>query len=68
MLKALVKGFTPAYFALVMATGIISLAAHWLKPPVVPTLFFTLNKGLYPLLLGLLGLRFMLFFVSAGPS
>ena len=62
MLKALVKGFTPAYFALVMATGIISLAAHWLKVPVVPTLFFRLNQALYPLLLGLLGLRFGWFF------
>ncbi len=62
MLKSLVKGFTPAYFALVMATGIISLAAHWLKLPVVPTLFFNLNKVVYPLLLGLLGLRFGWFF------
>jgi len=62
MLKALVKGFTPAYFALVMATGIISLAAHWLKLPVVPTLFFHLNKVLYPLLLGVLVLRFVWFF------
>ncbi len=33
----------PAYFALVMATGIVALAAHLHRVPVAPTLLFWLN-------------------------
>jgi tellurite resistance protein TehA-like permease len=43
-------GLHPAYFALVMATGIVSLAAHLLGLPVVPELLFGLNLVFYPVL------------------
>jgi tellurite resistance protein TehA-like permease len=40
----------PAYFALVMATGIVSIAAHLLAVPLVPRALFALNLVFYPLL------------------
>jgi tellurite resistance protein TehA-like permease len=40
----------PAYFALVMATGIVSIACHLLGFPLVPQLLFALNLLCYPLL------------------
>lgn len=40
----------PAYFALVMATGIVSIACHLLGFPVVPRALFALNLVFYPLL------------------
>src|SRR4051812_28111046 len=47
----------PAYFALVMATGIVSTAAHIMGLPVVPKALFALNLLFYPLLWGLTLLR-----------
>jgi tellurite resistance protein TehA-like permease len=38
----------PAYFALVMATGIVSIASHLLEIPFVPTALFGLNVVFYP--------------------
>ncbi len=43
-------GMHPAYFALVMATGIVSIAAHVLAIPLVPWALFALNALFYPLL------------------
>lgn len=40
----------PAYFALVMATGIVSIASALLRIPYVPTALFALNVVFYPLL------------------
>ncbi len=42
----------PAYFALVMATGIVSIASSIMSIPVVPTLLFALNIVFYPVLWG----------------
>lgn len=42
--------FPPGYFAFVMATGIISAAAHLLAVPVVPEALFALNLIAYPIL------------------
>ena len=60
-MRSVIQQFSPAYFALVMSTGIISLAAHALKLTWVAEGFFYLNLGLYPLLVGLLLLHIGLF-------
>lgn len=63
MWKTVVGKFPPAYFTLVMATGIISLAAHGLHIQWVAEGFFYLNLVLYPLfVLLLLGRVFFFFF------
>ncbi|ALW86903.1 hypothetical protein AUC43_18555 [Hymenobacter sedentarius] len=54
MWKPVVQQFQPAYFAMVMATGIISLAAHGLHLHWLAEAFFYLNLMLYPLFLLLL--------------
>jgi tellurite resistance protein TehA-like permease len=43
-------GMHPAYFALVMATGIVSIAAHLLGLPAIPKALFALNLVFYPVL------------------
>ena len=43
-------GLHPAYFALVMATGIVSIASQLLGVPVVPGALFALNLVFYPVL------------------
>lgn len=48
---------SPSYFALVMATGIVSIGAHLLDIPVLPTLLFAFNVGAYMTLWVLTGLR-----------
>jgi tellurite resistance protein TehA-like permease len=50
-------GMHPAYFALVMATGIVSIAARLLALPVVPEVLFALNLFFYPVLWLLVVLR-----------
>ena len=47
----------PAYFALVMATGIVSIAATLLAVPVIAGLLFGLNLLFYPVLVVLTGFR-----------
>jgi tellurite resistance protein TehA-like permease len=47
-------GLHPAYFALAMATGIVSLASHLLGLPLVGRALFGLNLIFYPLLWALL--------------
>ena len=41
---------SPAYFGVVMATGIVSLAAHYFSLPIIASALFTLNIGLYAVL------------------
>ena len=60
-MKSIIQQFSPAYFALVMSTGIISLAAHALKMTWIAEGLFYLNLGLYPLFVALLLLRVLLF-------
>jgi tellurite resistance protein TehA-like permease len=50
-------GMHPAYFALVMATGIVSLACHVVGVPGVARVLFGLNLVFYPLLWVLTVLR-----------
>jgi tellurite resistance protein TehA-like permease len=54
-LRASLETMSPAYFSMVMATGILSLAAHRLAVPVLPLLLFALNWILF-IVIGLLAL------------
>ena len=45
-----IRTLFPGYFALVMATGIISLSCHFLGIPLIPILFFYLNLFFYAVL------------------
>ena len=56
-LLADVAGMSPAYFGMVMATGIVSLAAHLLAVPPVAHALFVLNVVVYGLLWALFVLR-----------
>jgi len=51
------SGLSPSYFALVMATGIVSIGAHLLHVPVVDVVLFAVNIGAYVVLWILTGLR-----------
>lgn len=55
--RAGLAGLSPAYFGMVMATGIVSLAAAMLGLPRVASLLFTLNVAVYAGLWILYGLR-----------
>jgi tellurite resistance protein TehA-like permease len=59
-----VEDFFPGYFALVMATGIVSLAMHIEGFPVLPEVLFWLNLIFYVVLWGITVLR-IAFFRSA---
>jgi tellurite resistance protein TehA-like permease len=59
-----VEDFFPGYFALVMATGIVSLAAHFESFPVLPDMLLWLNVMFYVVLWGITILR-IVFFRSA---
>jgi tellurite resistance protein TehA-like permease len=52
-----VKDFPPAYFALVMATGILSIAARDLELPVLATVLFAFNLVAFAVLAALNVLR-----------
>jgi tellurite resistance protein TehA-like permease len=56
-----VKKLSPAYFGMVMATGIVSIAAHLLGMPWIALALFYLNLGAYLILWVLNLLRVMLF-------
>jgi tellurite resistance protein TehA-like permease len=60
-MKAVIKQFPPIYFAFVMSTGIISLAAHAQHLDWLANWLFYVNLVAYPVLLALLVLRLMLF-------
>ena len=48
-LRASLETMSPAYFSMIMATGILSLAAHLLEVPVLPMALFILNWILFVL-------------------
>ena len=50
-------GLSPAYFGMVMATGIVSLAAHLLGAPLIAKALFAINMAVYAVLWGLTLLR-----------
>ena len=50
-------GFSPAYFGMVMATGVVSLAAHMLGRPTIAQALFALNIAVYCVLWVLTVLR-----------
>jgi tellurite resistance protein TehA-like permease len=52
-LSRAVESLFPGYFALVMATGIVSLAAHFLELEPVATSLFWINMAAYAVLCGL---------------
>jgi tellurite resistance protein TehA-like permease len=52
-----ISRLSPSYFALVMATGIVSIGAHLLDVPVVDVVLFAVNVGAYVVLWVLTGLR-----------
>src|SRR6516225_8148196 len=56
-----VKDFFPGYFALVMATGIVSLAMHFERFPAFPELLLWLNVFSYVVLWSITVLRIALF-------
>ncbi|PRY01213.1 tellurite resistance protein TehA-like permease [Pontibacter ummariensis] len=64
LLKEEVKALFPAYFALVMSTGIVSIAAHLLDFPTISVVLFWINNVLYAFMLCMLLCR-VLFFFSA---
>ena len=50
MTAAAIAALHPAYFALAMATGIVSIAAHLLGLPAIARALFWLNCGVYGVL------------------
>ncbi|WP_161888678.1 tellurite resistance/C4-dicarboxylate transporter family protein [Pontibacter russatus] len=62
LLKAEVKGLFPAYFALVMSTGIVSIAAHLLGFPAISVALFWLNNLLFLVMLAMLLCRVVFYF------
>ncbi len=54
-IRASVETMSPGYFSMVMATGILSLAAHLLGIPYLPSVLFVLNWILF-VVIGLLAL------------
>jgi tellurite resistance protein TehA-like permease len=60
-MKRTIQQFPPVYFALVMSTGIISLAAQAQQMSGLATGLFYVNLVAYPVLLALLVLRLVLF-------
>jgi tellurite resistance protein TehA-like permease len=58
--EAAVRDLSPAYFAMVMATGIVSIAAYLLEMRWVAFALFWLNIGVYCVLWILSGLRVIL--------
>jgi tellurite resistance protein TehA-like permease len=61
-LKNGIQSLSPSYFALVMATGIVSTAAHLQQHTVISTVFFWINNGAFLILLLLFVLRLFFFF------
>ncbi|WP_139921124.1 hypothetical protein [Hymenobacter sp. DG01] len=61
-MKKAIQQFPVAYFALIMSTGIISLAADGLHLQAVAEAFFYVNLMLYPLFVLLLVLRVVMAF------
>jgi tellurite resistance protein TehA-like permease len=58
---AAVEHLFPGYFALVMATGIVSIAAHTLGMPGIGRLLLVVNLGAYACLGAMLAARLLFF-------
>ena len=56
-LRGAAQGLSPAYFAMVMATGIVSVAAHLLEMPRIANAMFWLNIAAYIVIWLLTALR-----------
>jgi tellurite resistance protein TehA-like permease len=56
-LAGAVEHLSPGYFALVMATGIVSIAAHVLQMPRIAGALLAVNIGAYTVLAVMLGVR-----------
>ena len=63
-IKNSVQQLFPAYFALVMSTGIVSIASHLLQFDFVGNLLFWINNMAFGVLFILYGTRLVLFFSS----
>lgn len=61
-LDAAVEHLAPGYFALVMATGIVSIAAHALQMPRVALTLLGVNVGAYAVLSVMLAVRLLRYF------
>ena len=61
-LRAGVANLFPGYFALVMATGIISIAAHLLQMSLIPELLLVVNVAAYVVLWALTLVRLVVYF------
>jgi tellurite resistance protein TehA-like permease len=61
VLRQAARGLSPAYFALVMATGIVSVDAHLLDLPRVATALPPLNIAAYLVIWALTALRVVWF-------
>jgi tellurite resistance protein TehA-like permease len=61
VLRAAVMDLSPAYFAMVMATGIVSLAAHMMGLPTIAAALFGLNVAVYTVMWLLTILRIVWF-------
>ena len=60
-MKRAIRDLSPAYFAMVMATGIVSIAAYLYAMPVIADVLFAGNIVAYLVLLVLTGLRLLWF-------
>ncbi|HEY2873271.1 MAG TPA: tellurite resistance/C4-dicarboxylate transporter family protein, partial [Reyranella sp.] len=60
-MKRAIRDLSPAYFAMVMATGIVSIAAHLYDMPAIADVLFAGNIVAYLVLLVLTGLRLLWF-------
>ncbi|MEP6767913.1 MAG: tellurite resistance/C4-dicarboxylate transporter family protein [Acidobacteriota bacterium] len=60
-----IRTLHPAYFALVMATGIVSIAAHTMKMPAVPLALLAVNAVAFPVLWALTAIRVVRFSTDA---
>lgn len=63
-LKSYIQGLSPVYFALVMATGIVSVGCHFLELNALSMVLFYLNQVQYLILLLMLLLRLTLYFTD----
>jgi tellurite resistance protein TehA-like permease len=55
------KDFFPGYFALMMGTGIVAVAAHLLQYPILSWVLFVIALTAYPLLWAILLARIVCF-------
>jgi tellurite resistance protein TehA-like permease len=61
VVKEGIRGLFPGYFALVMATGIVSIACHLLEMELVAQVLFQFNKIVYALLWALILARLVFY-------